>query len=152
MKDYLGFIELSPNATTVFDKLMVQSSWGCKKVKDAIGLDINKSNMSSVNILKYYVRTTMDMCYESLSTILDELSNTCNGFKTNMNPKDVQDYLKSVWSKHKDCISYEEKKALRYMIVSLGLYCSTKDSIGRNDYELKLFEYASHVATTYNFS
>lgn len=144
-KNPLGFITLKKGHTEMFNHLMSKSSWGSKQLRE-LGIIIPKTSVAKHVAVQYYVRSRLDMNYPQLVLAVDELSNSLNSFKSVEKNYVFVNRIKDVWFEYKSLMEYEkELKALRYIIVRLGLWVSNRPSTGRIAFENKLFEIASHV-------
>lgn len=143
-KNHLGFITLKKGHTKIFNHLMSKSSWGSNQLRE-LGIIIPKTNTSSLDVLKHYSRNNIENNYPQLILAVDELSQLFNG-KAVENGTVVSSRIKEVWDEYKSVMECaKELKALRYIIVRLGLWVSNRPSTGRIAFENKLFEIASHV-------
>ena len=111
--------------------VMSKTSWGSKQAKEAFGIKLPKTNMSSQDVLELVmldkVSSTSDVIYTSVVELLNQvrIQNTC--FSKELGEK----LLKRTWNEALTAgVSGEDKRILKEIIVSVqkGL----TDNNGRN--------------------
>ena len=111
--------------------VMSKTSWGSKQAKEAFGIKLPKTNMSSQDVLELVmldkVSSTSDVIYTSVVELLNQvrIQNTC--FSKELGEK----LLKRTWNEALAAgIKGEDKRILKEIIVSVqkGL----TDNNGRN--------------------
>ena len=111
--------------------VMSKTSWGSKQAKEAFGIKLPKTNMSSQDVLELVAldkaSSTSDVIYTSVVELLNQvrIQNTC--FSKEVGEK----LLKRTWNEALTAgVSGEDKRILKEIIVSIqkGL----ADNNGRN--------------------
>ena len=116
---------------TISTLILSKTSWGSKQAKEAFGIKLPKTNMSSLDVLELVVldkaSSTSDVIYTSVVELLNQvrIQNTC--FSKEVGEK----LLKRTWNEALTAgVSGEDKRILKEIIVSVqkGL----TDNNGRN--------------------
>ena len=116
---------------TISTLILSKTSWGSKQAKEAFGIKLPKTNMSSQDVLELVmldkVSSTSDVIYTSVVELLNQvrIQNTC--FSKELGEK----LLKRTWNEALTAgVSGEDKRILKEIIVSVqkGL----TDNNGRN--------------------
>ena len=116
---------------TISSLILSKTAWGSKQAKEAFGIKLPKTNMSSQDVLELVmldkVSSTSDVIYTSVVELLNQvrIQNTC--FSKEVGEK----LLKRTWNEALTAgVSGEDKRILKEIIVSVqkGL----TDNNGRN--------------------
>ena len=116
---------------TISSLILSKTAWGSKQAKEAFGIKLPKTNMSSQDVLELVmldkVSSTSDVIYTSVVELLNQvrIQNTC--FSKELGEK----LLKRTWNEALTAgVSGEDKRILKEIIVSVqkGL----TDNNGRN--------------------
>lgn len=116
---------------TISTLVMSKTAWGSKQAKEAFGVKLPKTNMSSLDVLELVALdkafSTSDVIYTSVVELLNQvrIQNTC--FSKEVGEK----LLKRTWNEALTAgVSGEDKRILKEIIVSIqkGL----TDNNGRN--------------------
>ena len=116
---------------TISTLVMSKTAWGSKQAKEAFGIKLPKTNMSSLDVLELVAldkaSSTSDVIYTSVVELLNQvrIQNTC--FSKEVGEK----LLKRTWNEALTAgVSGEDKRILKEIIVSVqkGL----TDNNGRN--------------------
>lgn len=117
--------------TPLSQAIMAKTAWGSKQAKEAFGIKLPKTNMSSLDVLELVAldkaSSTSDVIYTSVVELLNQvrIQNTC--FSKEVGEK----LLKRTWNEALTAgVSGEDKRILKEIIVSVqkGL----TDNNGRN--------------------
>ena len=117
--------------TPLSQAIMAKTAWGSKQAKEAFGIKLPKTNMSSQDVLELVAldkaSSTSDVIYTSVVELLNQvrIQNTC--FSKEVGEK----LLKRTWNEALTAgVSGEDKRILKEIIVSVqkGL----TDNNGRN--------------------
>lgn len=115
-----------------------RSAWGRNEAKQAIGIDISKGTLGSIDIAVEYWQAKSSY-YEHLGVALDEVIVFTQNISPTENGDKVRSGLKLIWDKWKPLITdTQEKTIFRAVLTNTGMFFKESTSIGRKQLREKL--------------